>query len=242
MRRVSWVIQLVVWNVGATVALLACVNGVAYLLNKIHLRPANPYAVVHETDQRESGLVPHRLRVARKEFHGTQLNIDRDGWRTGKADGLLFDDWSDANYNLFFVGGSAAFGYTVDDEQTIAAHFEGLGRQEGKSHLRVYNLGQMGYQIHDEITLLVDVLRQGYVPDVVVFYDGANEAGRGLPSRITDNVLARYVEGDYANWLVGYLRSDEPILKFENLALAKLAARVRQRLAPAGGGDRSPTI
>lgn len=209
------------------------------------MRPVNQYTIAHETDHRRGGLVPYRLRIARQEFHGLQLNMDRDGWRTGKANGLLFDDWSPTGFrfNVFLLGGSAAYGYSVDDDGTIAAHLEQLGREDGFPDLRVYNLGQMGYQIHDEVNVLVDLLRQRRIPKVVVFYDGANEAGRGIPGRITDNVLTPYVEGDYSYWEVRDLveagenvQEGKRLVNVEALSLAKVVARVKNHFWSKGGG------
>lgn len=215
---------------GATAIVFVIASLFAAGLNRIHFSsgPVSHMPVPHETDRLSSGLIPNRLRVARREFHGTQLNIDADGWRTGRPTGRLFDDWQPDANNVFMLGGSALFGYTVDDADTLPAK---LQRQDPS--LRVYNLGQMAYQIHDEVMVLADLLRQGYVPKMVVFYDGANEAGRGVPYTLKDNVTQPYQAGDYSHWTVRrYVEQAEQPgwwRAVNEMPLAKLAQRLKAK-------------
>lgn len=218
-------VKLVVWNVGVTVFLLVIMNVTAALLNRIHITSRAP-EIAHETQGREGGFVPYRLRIARKEFHGKQLNMDKDGWRTGKPIGTLFDDWSPENYNVFMVGGSALYGYSVDDHETLPAHLEALERQNGRSKMRVYNLGQMGYAAHDEANVIFDLARQRRIPHVVVFYDGANEAVR--IRSMAEDVKKEYVEVDYGYLdVLAFFERGLRTFNPEYLAITEFAGRVR---------------
>ncbi|MBN2586490.1 MAG: SGNH/GDSL hydrolase family protein [Candidatus Fermentibacteraceae bacterium] len=76
---------------------------------------------------------------------------------------------------IFLLGGSATWGIGVDDRETIAAHLvELLGDSIG-SDLEITNLSQVGWNSTQEMIELLFELRDGNVPDIVVFMDGFNE-------------------------------------------------------------------
>src|SRR2546425_10087517 len=211
---------------GGIVVLLLLANAMAAVLNRIHIHTNGP--VPHETAQVVWGLLPYKLRVSRLEFHGKQLNIDKDGWRTGKSSGGLFDEWSPADYNVLMLGGSPLFGYTVDDDQTLSAHLQEIVNAKAKRKVRIYNLGQMGTNSRDEVYLLVDQIREERIPNLVIFYDGANEFGRGVRGTNFHNVRAEYIDADYSYYIVAdaYAQGHR-ILNPQYLASWKFAERLR---------------
>lgn len=71
---------------------------------------------------------------------------------------------------------------------------EGLSRELGHSP-RVDNLGQSAFVAHNQFLLLVNLLRYGYRPRVVVFYQGHNDA--------LQRVLTASPHFNYAGYAVG---------------------------------------
>ncbi|MBI2884826.1 MAG: hypothetical protein HYY15_01475 [Candidatus Omnitrophica bacterium] len=215
--------------VGTAVLLLLALEGLAFLLRDVRIsRPGVP----HPTSGRPQKLAPDRMRVVKQEFHSPQLNIDRDGFRTGRPAGQRqFDDWGSLRDNVLAFGGGQMFGWSVDDADTIPAQLEAMARGAGLSW-RVYNMGITDYAIHDELSLLIDQLREGRVPKAVIFYDGINESGRGIPAWTTDEALtAPYAAGDYEYfWVADLVARGQRTVNLENSAFANLLHRLCMRL------------
>ncbi|MBM4134037.1 MAG: hypothetical protein FJ245_09745 [Nitrospira sp.] len=185
----------------------------------------------HETETLTTDFVPYRLRLARSEFRGKQVTIDREGWRLHGDRKEMFDGWSASNYNIFIFGGSALYGHLNNDNETIPYHLETLmGSHSGKA-VKVYNFGQVNYSSNEGLSLLVQQLQLGRVPDVAVFYDGANEVGRGTAGSTYENVHAPYVEADYG-WfqVVRTYRAGERSVNPARFELGILAGRLHHLL------------
>ena len=75
---------------------------------------------------------------------------------------------------IFMFGGSTMWGSGVRDEFTIPSL---VGSELAKQtiHAEVTNFGESGYVSTQEMTELFLQLREGNIPDLVVFYDGAND-------------------------------------------------------------------
>ena len=71
-----------------------------------------------------------------------------------------------------FFGGSTMWGSGADDEGTIPARFNALFPEYA-----VYNHGESGFNSRQELARLVNLVNQGEPMDLVVFYDGNNDAG-----------------------------------------------------------------
>ncbi len=76
--------------------------------------------------------------------------------------------------NVLFFGGSTMFGAYQRDQHTIPSEFARLAEADRRA-VRVVNYGVIGYGIWQEVELLEERLTKGDIPDVVIFYDGANE-------------------------------------------------------------------
>lgn len=97
---------------------------------------------------------------------------------------------------VFLFGGSAAWGYSVRDEHTIAAAVEAALRDRGQDRVEVVNFGQSSYNATQEaITLLLE-LRAGNVPDVVVFYDGNNDVSATFQNGVAGRTLNQALAAD----------------------------------------------
>ena len=98
------------------------------------------------------------------------ITISEDGYRL--TPGASRDP--DA-FKVFMLGGSAMWGSGVSDSGTIAAYLQrDLGELIDRS-VAVHNLAQDAYSSTQELIELTLQLRNGNIPDLVIFYDGFND-------------------------------------------------------------------
>jgi lysophospholipase L1-like esterase len=77
---------------------------------------------------------------------------------------------------VFLFGGSTVFCSRVPDRYTLASCLSAnLSRRFPEVEFSVTNFGRGGYVSDQEVVLLTQVLTAGATPDLVVFYDGAND-------------------------------------------------------------------
>jgi lysophospholipase L1-like esterase len=107
------------------------------------------------------------------------LNIDADGnrvtWRKAHPAGAT----QRPVLRLFMLGGSTLWGTGVRDNHTLASLLAQRFSATPGYDVEVTNLGQVGYVSTQELLLLYQLLRRGQRPDLVLFYDGVNEAFTG---------------------------------------------------------------
>ncbi len=104
---------------------------------------------------------------------GQYVNIDPAGFRRGADPGPWPPD--PAATNVFFFGGSTAFGYGVADDETIPSRAQEALAAACSSDVRVYNFGGGNYYSEQERVLFEQILAAGHPIDVAVFLDGLNE-------------------------------------------------------------------
>lgn len=91
---------------------------------------------------------------------------------------------------LWLLGGSAAFGMGQRDEHTIASELVNLAAADGFA-LDVVNYAVPGWVIDQEIAMTEQYLDNGEkAPDLVVFYDGYNDAFLAAASAATGSPVA----------------------------------------------------
>ncbi|MBN1434939.1 SGNH/GDSL hydrolase family protein [Candidatus Fermentibacterales bacterium] len=78
-------------------------------------------------------------------------------------------------FEVFMYGGSTMWGWDVPDSSTIPARLQAHINGADMPPVRVRNLAQGGWVSTQSLVDLILRLRVGDVPDLVVFYDGANE-------------------------------------------------------------------
>ena len=69
---------------------------------------------------------------------------------------------------VWIFGGSAVWGTGVEWDETIPSYLAKYGYD-------VINYGEAGYVSTQEVILLMQELKKGIIPDIVVFYDGFND-------------------------------------------------------------------
>jgi hypothetical protein len=102
-------------------------------------------------------------------YTGRHVNI-RDGLRVTLPAPVC--DCPEAD--VWFVGGSAAWGEGQRDEHTIASELVRAGAADGIA-LDVLNLGAPGYTLEGTITSIETALTLYDQPDLIVIYDGFND-------------------------------------------------------------------
>ena len=104
------------------------------------------------------------------EFHSGQMTILPGGERfTPGAPEQA------GSCQIFMYGGSTMWGWDVPDSSTIPANLQARLNETCPLPVRVRNMAQGGWVSTQSVVDLMLRLRSGDIPDLVVFYDGANE-------------------------------------------------------------------
>lgn len=90
--------------------------------------------------------------------------------------------------SVHFFGGSTMWGEGSDDQHTIPALFN----EEVTDH-QVFNHGQLAYNTRQNLDALISLYSKKINPDVVIFYDGVNDAAFLCPSVINELPAHRLV-------------------------------------------------
>jgi hypothetical protein len=107
-------------------------------------------------------------------YKGETLVISKDGTRSVPVDAT-----STKQKSVHFFGGSTMWGEGSDDDHTIPALFA-----EKNIQYQVFNHGQLAYNTRQELDALISLYATGVKPDLVVFYDGVNDAAFLCPKEI----------------------------------------------------------
>jgi len=119
----------------------------------------------------------------REPFHGKYVNIDDNGIRRTTAPEPVPTEANRSKIKIAMFGGSTLWGTGVRDPFTIPSVLVKDLRKEGVT-AEINNFGESGYvSTHGAITLLLQ-LQQGHIPDLVVFYDGANDTYSAYQQRV----------------------------------------------------------
>ena len=119
------------------------------------------------------------LGMVRKDYEGEYINIT-DRVRAGYTAQGSGDD----AVSVYFFGGSTAWGTGQRDLYTIPSYLARLAEEDGVPVV-VTNYGQSAWVIWQELSLLQQLLSEGNVPDVAVFYNGFNEVGQQVQKLTT---------------------------------------------------------
>ena len=182
-----------------TLILLACLELVAIGISKIWGVPSSSYNagpasprenVSYYKSQkwaaqywREHALTarvrynPYEVWRRKAPFSGTNINIDENGLRITPG-----ADCRAGSYKVFVFGGSTIWGTGSPDWGTIPAYLQsGLEALRGGA-VCVMNFGETGFVSTQEVIKLLMELERGNIPNVVIFYDGANDVSSAYQS------------------------------------------------------------
>ncbi len=126
------------------------------------------------------------------EYASPLLNIDSQSRR--RVPGSCERD--DA-FTVMTFGGSTMFGAGVSDQHTIPAYLAAGFNRNGRC-VKVVNYGAGWWQSSQSLIQLIEVLKRGARPQVVVFYDGVNDvnvvAFGGVPGGIAPDVAEAFTQ------------------------------------------------
>lgn len=111
------------------------------------------------------------LSVRQDDHQGRYINIVRGVRQSYRAETAPGGDALD----VWFFGGSTLFGIGQRDDHTIPSEIVRLAEHDGLA-IRAWNFGMSTYVNWQETVLLLELLQERPPPDLVVFYDGANDA------------------------------------------------------------------
>lgn len=111
---------------------------------------------------------PYYLWRSRKQ-KGKYINVDSHGVRK-----TWNPDTKNKSLNIWFLGGSTTWGSGARDDYTIPSQVSRMLDEAGIK-AKVTNFGDTGYVFSQEIIYLMEALRLRDAPDLVIFYDGAND-------------------------------------------------------------------
>ncbi len=110
-----------------------------------------------------------------KPYQGETTNINKNGIR----ETIKVPHVSDSAKVIRFFGGSTLWGEGADDNSTIPSIFQKLN-----SEYKVYNHGQLAYNSRQNLDALISLYEEGKKSDVVIFYDGVNDAAFLCPTDV----------------------------------------------------------
>ncbi|WP_156656455.1 hypothetical protein [Mycobacterium sp. 852002-51152_SCH6134967] len=120
------------------------------------------------------------LGMVNQDHTGKYINIVDRARKTYTADGVGEDAAS-----VYMFGGSTMWGYGQRDLYTIPSQVARFAEKDGIP-VRITNYGQVAWGIWQELALLQQLLSEGRVPDVAVFYDGANDVAEQVEGLTTE--------------------------------------------------------
>lgn len=116
------------------------------------------------------------------EVHGKYINVDEGDTGAWRRTINSCDGQQTGRLKIWVFGGSTVVGAETPDFATIPSYLSRKLNAPGRTCVEVTNLGVIGYVINQETILLTQLLKAGQRPDIVVFYDGANDAYTGAYS------------------------------------------------------------
>jgi hypothetical protein len=150
-------------------------------------------------------------------FRGETINVEGPYLQRRTA-----NEKTPGDTKVYFFGGSTMWGIGVRDAETIPSQFAAI------TGLRSENFGERGWVAHQSLMLLIQLLQAGHRPDLVVFYDGANDALEKCRSEISAEAHPREREFDTV------LRNGSRNASFSHFLapLVTLSVWVNDRLGP----------
>jgi lysophospholipase L1-like esterase len=146
-----------------------------------------------------------------RPWHGKYINVDESamgGLR--RTVNPMNPACNEARRKVIWMfGGSTLFGLGVPDMETIPSNLSKELNSTGSGCFVILNAGMEGYLTNQELILLVELLKTGQRPDIVIFYDGVNDANAAVEPGIANahlqfEFIKARVEGSFGSkfdWL-----------------------------------------
>lgn len=186
---------------------------------------------------------------ATTEWHSQYINNDESEggvWRR-TVNPRSSDCSEKRKINVWVFGGSTLYGTGVPDGATIPSYLSRALNAAGSPCTVVTNGGVEGYVSNQELLQLIERLKSGERPDIVVFYDGVNDASAagaspGAPSahfyfgtiknRIEGSLSGRldFVQESYTMRILGAIRGSLRPKRFVALPVEQERAKAAASL------------
>lgn len=169
---------------------------------------------------------------SRNAFAGETITINAAGDREHPA------TTETPRLTIRFFGGSALWGTGAEDGATIPALFNAAAPDH-----RVLNHGESGFTSRQNLARLVNLANQGAALDLVVFYDGANDADILCRADVSLNGHARETKIGRALELPGATSDNAIVARLEGAHLGRIfvASAARMALAVQGALADEPS-
>lgn len=131
--------------------------------------------------------------------------------------------------STWFFGGSTIWGYGNSDNYTIPSIYS------KKNNSYVFNFGEQAWVTRQSLNQLINILGDGYKPEVVVFYGGFNDISVGcrkenheIPAHAYQNHISKIMKNKQGNLksytLINFIT--EPYIKIYNKYLVDLLKKI----------------
>ncbi len=131
----------------------------------------DPRALLEEVRKSDRTVYEPYTIWKRRAYRGEYTTIDITGSR-----GTVGNSSSDDALQVWMFGGSAVWGVGAPDHETIPSRLALLLNGTLGVDANVRNMGRRGYVSTQEVIYLMRELQAGRRPDIVVFYNGVNDA------------------------------------------------------------------
>ena len=131
----------------------------------------DPRALLEEVRKSDRTVYEPYTVWKRRAYRGEYTTIDIVGSRR-----TVGNSASEDALQVWMFGGSAVWGVGAPDSETIPSHLAALLNGELGIDASVRNMGRRGYVSTQEVIYLMRELQAGRRPDIVVFYNGVNDA------------------------------------------------------------------
>ena len=112
---------------------------------------------------------------SRMPFSGKWHNVDANGLRMTRYNA---EEKKNGVKKIFMFGGSTLWGTGAADWETIPSYLARFLNQNNPQYI-VRNYGETGYVSSQGLNRLMTEIKKGNIPDLVIFYDGINDAFTG---------------------------------------------------------------
>ena len=178
--------------------------------------------------------------LRRPPYASSTVNVDSDGRRVVPGSSC-----EEEAPRVFFFGGSAMWGTGSPDGGTIPAIFVRDAAPLVGGRLCVSNYGESAWASTQSVIALMNALQQGDVPDLVIFYEGANDLNwafsNDTPYRHADYSRIAALFNGAARRLDQYRFRATDVAAMARAIAPNLAAMLDERRQWGGGpSDHSP--
>ena len=173
------------------------------------------------------GYVPFRI-WGTPEWHGTYVNNDKYQFGVVRRtiDNLAPECKKRTIADVWMFGGSTLYGSGVPDWATIPSLLSTELNQLPNHCVAITNFGTEAYNSNQELLLLLEQLKAGRRPDLVIFYDGVNDSYTGTyqPGMATAHMQYAQISARVESKLAGkleFLRHSYALLLVRRMLLSK---------------------